>query len=150
MHRKHFISLFACLLTLLPAFTVVLATPSETFARKKAPALIIRDTGGIVGPDLEFIVWTAASELPWNYHSRNATPKGKKSGNMTSKQLAAFISALKKAGLTKVKSIRPSPAPHSSIIVNFKGAKHAAHLPRDHELIKLARKYVTDIAKKAK
>jgi len=124
--------------TVLVVIAAMLSVRPADAQKNKVPALIIRDTGGFAGPDLDFVVF---SNLTWKYTARGAN-KANKQGKITAEELDAIVAELKKAGLEEAKSIRPSPAPHSQIRVDRGNVKINVFLARDDTLMKAARKLV--------
>jgi len=134
-------------LALLLLITGVLFNTSTTsFAAKPAPILIVRDTGGFAGPDFDFMVFP---DHTWQFIGRDKS-KGKKQGKTTAATVTALIKTLVKAGLSKAKSIRPSPAPHSQILIRRGKKVHSVFLSRDHKLMPIARAAAMKIVNGAK
>jgi hypothetical protein len=98
---------------LLLFFTVSLSaglSVSAEKAQRQGPVLIIRDTGGISGPDYDFQL---SREMEWTLHEKDNKAV---TGVVTAKEVNALLKKLNMAGLKDAKSIDPSPKLHSQIL----------------------------------
>ena len=132
---------FVLLLALLCVTCASQATAQRPQPRQqKAPALIVRDTGGFAGPSFNLVVF---GNLEWKF---NAVGENK-SGKMEEAKLDGLIEKLKEAGIEKAESIRPSPAPHSQIMIKRGKTKVNVFLNQSDALMVEARELATDAMK---
>ena len=115
------------------ALGITLTSTATAVAQRPKPAVIIRDTGGFAGPSFDFTVF---SDLKWKFNKAGQKPI---SGMLTKDQLTTLVTGLKETGVADAESIRPSPAPHSQILIQHGDDKISKFLQQDNAIMAKAR-----------
>lgn len=137
LHRRSLFSLFA--------IALVTATTGLALAARPAPLVIVRDTGGIVGPSFDLVVF---ADHTWQFRGRGEH-EGNAKGKTDAAAVAKLIAAIEKAGFDKAESIKPSPAPHAQLLLKRGGKVTSIFLKQNDPLMTVARAEAMKIVKPA-